>query len=328
MKNIYDMTYAALGDYFLQRGQNKAKAKIIFNYLYKNIPHNLGKKITDMLAFDFSCGKIEILDMKSSADTVKFLFGLHDGNTIETVLMRHGYGSALCVSTQVGCNMGCAFCKSGENKKIRDLLPHEMVLQILKTEEALGERISRVTLMGVGEPLDNYENTADFINIIGHRHGLGIAPRHITVSTCGLLPEIKRLQEDEIPCNLAVSLNAPNDEIRSRLMPINKTYNINLLLEVIPKNKKTTLEYVLLDGVNDSDENARELVNLIGGINCYINLIPYNETGLKFKRPDAEIIKSFYEILIQGGVRTVVRKEFGADIKAACGQLRAERNKI
>jgi 23S rRNA (adenine2503-C2)-methyltransferase len=237
--------------------------------------------------------------------------------------MRHDYGNALCISTQVGCNMNCAFCQSGAMKKVRDLKPHEMVLQLLKAEEFIGERIKRVTLMGIGEPLDNFENVMDFIDIAGHKHGFSLAPRHITISTCGL-EKLDKLQD--ISCNIAISLHAPNDQIRSLLMPVNKAYNIERIIAFAKtRNKKTTLEYVMLSGINDSDGCAHELVDLVSGVNCYVNLIPYNETSLGFKRPDAERIKSFYSILIQSGIRAVVRKEFGADLKAACGQLRAER---
>ncbi|MCL1822773.1 MAG: 23S rRNA (adenine(2503)-C(2))-methyltransferase RlmN [Oscillospiraceae bacterium] len=346
--NIYNLTFTALENYFIEHGENHSKAaskaKIIYNYLYRNIPHGLSERITNLLERDFDCNFnfVEITEQRNSEDAVKFLFELKSGETpaaggiasacnaaVEAVLMRHDYGNALCISTQVGCNMGCAFCQSSTQKKIRNLEPYEMVLQILKAQEANGEKISRLTLMGIGEPLDNYENVKDFIDIIGHKDGLSIAPRHITVSTCGLVPEMKRLLSEKIPCNLAVSLHAPNDEIRSRLMPVNQVYGINELLAAVReitavKNKKTTLEYIMLDGVNDSDDCARELVSLLKGIYCYVNLIPYNETNLGFKRSSADRIKAFYSILIQGGIRAVVRREFGGEIKAACGQLRAD----
>ncbi|MCL2698463.1 MAG: 23S rRNA (adenine(2503)-C(2))-methyltransferase RlmN [Oscillospiraceae bacterium] len=320
--NIYNMTFPALEAYFSERGENSAKAKIVYNYIYKKIGA-LSERVCQMLKADFEFDGVRIIRKNECAEAVKFLFELHDGNTVEAVLMRHDYGNALCVSTQVGCNMGCAFCQSGAAKKVRDLQPFEMVLQLLKAEEELGERINRVTLMGIGEPLDNFNNVMDFIDIIGHRHGLSAAPRHITVSTCGV-PKLDELRD--ISCNIAISLHAPNNEIRSRLMPVNKSYNIEKIMSFTKsRKKKTTLEYIMLDGVNDSDESARELANLVHGVNCYINLIPYNETGLGFARPGAERISSFYSILIQSGIRAVVRKEFGGELKAACGQLRAER---
>jgi len=326
--NIYNMTFSALEDYFTERGENKAKAKLVYNYIYRKTGE-LSPKVAQMLETDFafdagaSGASIEIIEKNECADAVKLLFKLHDNNTVEAVLMKHDYGNALCVSTQVGCNMNCAFCQSGAMKKARDLLPFEMVLQLLEAEKFLDEKISRVTLMGIGEPLDNFENVMDFIDIIGHRHGLAIAPRHITISTCGL-PRLNEISE--IPCNLAISLHAPNDEIRSRIMPVNSAYNIERIIDFAKtRKKKTTLEYIMLSGVNDSDENAHELAELVRGINCYVNLIPYNETSLDFKRSGADRLKSFYSILIQSGIRATVRREFGGEIKAACGQLSAMR---
>jgi 23S rRNA (adenine2503-C2)-methyltransferase len=317
--NIYGITYNALEMYFSARGENKAKAKLAYNYLYKN--GEISDRISAMLNDDFTFGGAEVLDKKETSDTVKLLLGLDDKNAVEAVIMRHDYGSALCVSTQAGCNMGCAFCRSNEGGKVRDLLASEMVLQILKAEEFLGEKVRRVTLMGVGEPLDNFGNVMNFISIIGHPHGLGIAPRHITISTCG----VARLDELRgISCNIAISLHAPDDEIRSQIIPANKAYNVGRIMDFTrARRKKTTLEYVLLAGVNDSDECAFKLAELVRGVNCYVNLIPYNETGLGFAKPDAERTRSFYSILIQNGIRATVRREFGGDISAACGQLRA-----
>jgi 23S rRNA (adenine2503-C2)-methyltransferase len=320
--NIYSMTFPALEAYFSERGGTRAKAKIVYNYLYKK-RGELSSKTREMLKRGFTFEGIEIIEKSSCANAVKLLFGLHDNNnTIEAVIMRHDYGNALCVSTQVGCNMNCAFCQSGALKKARDLQPFEMISQLLEAEKYLGEKIKRVTLMGIGEPLDNFENVMDFIQIIGHEHGLSIAPRHITISTCGL-PRLDELHD--ISCNIAISLHAPNDEIRSKLMPVNSAYNIEKILNFTKtRKKKTTLEYVMLDGVNDSDECAHELAELVRGINCYVNLIPYNETNLGFARSSAERIASFYSILIQNKIRAVVRKEFGGELKAACGQLRAD----
>ncbi|MDR2531576.1 MAG: 23S rRNA (adenine(2503)-C(2))-methyltransferase RlmN [Oscillospiraceae bacterium] len=324
--NIFNMTFPALEDYFTERGENKAKAKIVYNHIYRQVGE-LSENVNKMLKADFDFGNVEILKTSSCLDAVKFLFGLEDDSTVEAVLMRHDYGNALCVSTQVGCNMDCAFCQSGVNKKTRGLHSFEMVLQLLKAEESTGEKISRVTLMGIGEPLDNFDNVMDFISIIGHKHGLALAPRHITISTCGL-PKLDELYN--ISCNLAISLHAPNNSIRSRLMPVNKVYDVERIINFTReyskvKNKKITLEYVMLAGINDSDECAYELVVLIRGINCYVNLIPYNETSLDFKRSSSDRIKSFYSILIQSGIRATVRREFGGELKAACGQLSSER---
>jgi len=297
--------------------------------------------VINLLEADFSFGVFNTFEKVSCPNAEKFLFALYDGNAIESVLMRHDYGNALCISTQVGCNMGCAFCNSGRRNslpdsaeaspaKIRDLLPYEMVLQILRAEEAfrVKPKISRVTLMGIGEPLDNFENVKDFIDIIHHRHGLDIAPRHITVSTCGTV----RLDElHRSSYNIAISLHAPNNELRGQIMPCNAAFGLDKIIEFARRyserqKKKITFEYVMLENMNDSDNHARELAELIKGLYCYVNLIPYNETKLGFKRPNPERISSFYSILIQSGVRAVVRKEFGGEIKAACGQLCAERN--
>jgi len=350
--NIYNITFSALEEYFFKRGENKAKAKIVYNAVYKKKTTDFDKieelsdRVKAMLKADFEFSgvktlketggfslrrlAVEISDKKSLPDTVKLLFKLDDNHAVEAVIMKHDYGNALCVSTQVGCNMGCAFCQSGMNQKVRDLQPFEMVLQLLLAEAEIGEKITRLTLMGIGEPLDNFKNVMNFISIAGHRHGLALAPRHITISTCGLIPEMKRLMSEEIyqGFNLAISLHAPNDEIRSRLMPVNKAYGIEQLIQTVReysnvKNKKTTLEYVMLDGINDSDQNARELAELLKDVNCYVNLIPYNKTNLGFKRSDKDRIKRFYEILIESGIRAVVRREFGGEINAACGQLRA-----
>jgi 23S rRNA (adenine2503-C2)-methyltransferase len=326
--SIYNLTFPALEAYFSELGETRAKAKIVYNYLYKK-RGELSVKIRGILTRSFDFAGIKIIEKSSCPNAVKLLFELHDKNTIEAVIMRHDYGSALCISTQVGCNMGCAFCASSTTKKARDLQPFEMILQLLEAEKHLGERIKRVTLMGIGEPLDNFENVMDFIQIIGHPHGLGIAPRHITISTCGL-PRLDELHD--ISCNIAISLHAPNDEIRSRIMPVNSAYSIEKILNFTKsRKKKTTLEYIMLDGVNDSDDCAHELAELVRGTNCYVNLIPYNKiSGTHkcvpcFARSSAERIASFYSILIQNKIRAVVRKEFGGDIKAACGQLRAFR---
>lgn len=334
--NIYNFTYTALENYFESISENKAKAKIVFNRLYKNRISSfkditeLNERVTERLSGELLFGRLAVLDVRNGTEAAKLLFGLDDGNTIEAVLMRHDYGNGLCVSTQIGCNMGCVFCESGRLKKIRDLEACEMVLQVLGAEQALNEKISHVTLMGIGEPLDNYGNVSEFIDIIGHQQGLDIAARHITISTCGLVSQMEMLAAKNTHNNLAVSLHAPNDEIRNALMPINRAYGIKRLMEAVKaysdaKNKKTTLEYVLLKDINDSDICAHELCGLIKEIKCYVNLIPYNETSsLGYERPEKERIAAFYDILIRNGIRATVRREFGGGLKAACGQLRSE----
>lgn len=337
--NIYGITRADLEAYFISRGINKTKARFVFEGIYKERAASLSEitslnpKVKAVMEQDFTFEKIKALEILKGEDVCKVLFELSDGNKIETVLMKHDYGNGLCVSTQVGCNMGCAFCESGRLKKVRDLLPHEMVLQLLCAEEVLGERVSHVVLMGIGEPFDNYDNIMAFADIITDCFGLDIGTTHVTVSTGGVVPKIRQFTQRGSRINLAISLHAPNDEIRNRLMPVNRAYPLSELMAAareytLSSNKKLTLEYILLDGINDSDENARELCRLVEGIKCYVNLIPYNETeNLGFKRSSRQRITAFYDILKKAKVSATIRHEFGGNLKAACGQLRAENMK-
>ena len=246
--------------------------------------------------------------------------------------MYHDYGTSICVSSQVGCNMGCKFCESGRLKKVRNLEAYEIVEQIILVEEDIKERISHVVVMGIGEPLDNYNNIVDFIKIINSNKGLDIGIRHITVSTCGVIPKIKEFSKDLKGVNLAISLHAPNNEIRSKIMPINKAYPLEELIPAIKEylkenNRRVTFEYIMLENINDSDYCAIELSNLIKGINCYVNLIPYNETeNIGYKRTKQVQILKFYDILKKNGINVTIRKEFGSKVSAACGQLRAKEN--
>ena len=273
-------------------------------------------------------------DVQEDKDVCKYLFELSDGEHIEAVLMKHDYGNSICVSSQVGCNMGCKFCESGRRKKVRNLETYEMVLQILMIEKLLGERISHVVVMGIGEPFDNYDNLIKFFKIINHPKGLAIGARHITVSTCGIIPKILEFSDFPLQINLAISLHAPNNEIRDKIMPINKAYPI---IELIPAlktylnktNRRITFEYIMLDGINDSEECALELANLVKDINCYINLIPYNETNnIEFKRTKTVQIMRFYDILKKNSVNVTIRREFGGKIDAACGQLRSKKEDL
>ena len=270
------------------------------------------------------------LKRKQTSDlTNKYLFELADGNLIESVLMRHDYGISVCVSSQIGCNMGCSFCESGRLKKVRDLLPGEIVRQILMIEEDIGMRISSVVIMGIGEPFDNYDNIMDFIRIINSPFGIAIGARHITVSTSGLVPKIMKYANEDLQTNLAISLHAPNDELRNKIMKVNKAYNISELINAIKyyiekTNRRVTIEYVMLNMVNDSEDNAMELANLLRGMNVYVNLIPYNETShIEYKKSSNERVMKFYDTLKRCGINVTVRREFGGNIDAACGQLRA-----
>ena len=292
---------------------------------------NIKKDILDMLKKDFTFKTLSISKVERDTDVNKYLFRLKDCEKVEAVLMNHLYGNSLCISTQVGCNMGCKFCESGRLKKVRNLETHEMIEQILLVEEECGKRISHVVIMGIGEPFDNYDNLIKFIEIINNPKGIELGSRHITVSTCGVVPKIKEFMKLPYQVNRAISLHAPNDEIRNTIMPINKAYPIpvliNTLKEYIQKtNRRVTFEYILLDQVNDTSECARELANLVKGMNCYINLIPYNETNnISYKRTKSENITNFYDILKKNKINVTIRREYGSKISAACGQLRSKK---
>jgi 23S rRNA m2A2503 methyltransferase len=335
MNNIYGYTVEKLERYFENIGQKKFKAIQIYDWLYKKRVtsfkemSNIKKEIIEKLENNYSVETLKIIKKQKDKDVSKYLFELNDGNKVEAVLMYHDYGNSLCVSTEVGCNMGCSFCESGRLKKIRNLETYEMVLQILETEKEINKRISHVVLMGIGEPFDNYNNVIDFINIINSGKGIDIGARHITVSTCGIVPKIKEFIKDGKQVNLAVSLHASKDEIRNELMPINKVYNLetlmNILKEYISKtNRRVTFEYIMLDNINDREIDALNLIKLVREMNCYINLIPYNETSnIKYKKSKQGQIMKFYDILKKNKINVTIRKEFGSKVDAACGQLRA-----
>ncbi len=328
------LTIEDLEKYFLSIGEKKFKATQVFEWLYihkeKNIDNftNLKKELREKLKSDFNTDFINIKKCEKGEGVRKYLFSLLDGNYVEAVLMEHDYGLSVCVSSQVGCNMGCKFCESGRLKKVRNLETYEMVEQIILIEEDINKRIDSVVVMGIGEPFDNYENVINFIKVINHPKGLGIGARHITISTCGLVPKIKEFSNLDLQVNLALSLHAPNDEIRNKIMPINKVYNISQVMTAISEyivktNRRVTIEYVMLNMVNDSVDNALELAKLLKGMNVYVNLIPYNETNnIDFKKSIR--IKEFKDTLLSKGINVTVRKEFGGKISAACGQLRSK----
>ena len=335
MKNIYGVTIKELEEYFISKKEGKYKATQVFEWLYKkriskfNDMRNVSKKTISDLENDFNMERLEIVTKKTDIDVSKYLFNLSDGNKIEAVLMNHDYGNSLCISTQVGCNMGCHFCESGRLKKVRNLETSEMVRQVLAVEEDLKIRISHIVLMGIGEPFDNYDNVISFIDIINTPKGIDIGSRHITVSTSGIVPKIELFMNYEKQVNLAISLHAPNDKIRSSIMEINKAYPLSKLIPAIKKyiektNRRVTFEYIMLCGVNDSVDNAIELSKLLKGINCYVNLIPYNETShIEYKKSSKEQIMKFYDTLKKNGINVTVRREFGSKVNAACGQLRS-----
>ena len=335
MKNIYDYTLSELENLFVYLGYKKFNASQVYDWIYKkriksfNEMTNVKKELIDYLNENFILGSIEVVERQEDIDVAKFLFRLEDDQKVEAVYMHHDYGHSLCISTQVGCNMSCAFCESGRLKKRRDLKTSEMVEQILAVEKELNLRITHIVLMGIGEPFDNYDNVMKFIDIVNCGKGIELGARHITVSTSGIVPKIKEFAKSDKQVNLAISLHASNDELRRKLMPIDKAYPLDTLMEAIKEyigktNRRVTFEYIMLDHVNDTKENALELVNLLKGMNCYVNLIPYNETShIDFKKSSQERIMNFYDILKKNNVNVTIRREFGSKVSAACGQLRA-----
>ena len=335
MNSIYGYTLEKLENYLLENNYKKYVAAQIYDWLYKKRVSsfdemtNIKKELLEKLKNDFSIEKLEILTKQEDVDVVKYLFKLHDGNKIEAVLMHHDYGESLCVSSQVGCNMGCAFCESGRLKKVRNLETAEIVLQILMIEQDLNLRITHIVLMGIGETFDNYDNVVDFFKVVNDPKGIELGSRHITVSTSGIVPKIREFSNLDKQVNLAISLHAPNNEIRNKIMNINKAYPIEQLIDAVREyvnktNRRVTFEYIMLKDVNDSVECAIELSKLLKGINCYVNMIPYNETShIDFKKSDKETIMKFYDTLKKNNVNVTVRKEFGSKVSAACGQLRS-----
>ena len=337
MTDIFSLTYEQACAWLCENGFRATQAANIFRDIYKNKAgsfdemKSVSAKVKQLLSDRFYFGVLKIDEILQSVDTVKYLFELSDGCRVETVLMRQKYGNSVCISTQSGCNMGCKFCCSGRMKKQRDLTAGEMILQILSVEKHQNITISNITVMGIGEPFDNYQALCDFIDIATLPHGLEMGTNHITVSTCGLCDRIRQFADRKDPCNLAVSLHAPNDEIRDMLMPVNRRYKVGEVIKAAKYysekcNRKVLLEYIMLDGINDSRENARQLAELIGEARLFVNLIPFNASqGSIYRRSGEEKIKAFYDELKKNGINVTRRKEFGSQLSAACGQLRSDR---
>ncbi|MBM7540352.1 23S rRNA (adenine(2503)-C(2))-methyltransferase RlmN [Amphibacillus cookii] len=347
-QSIYGLTQLELTDWFLSRGLKKFRAKQVWDWLYVkrvrdfNQMTNLNKETRQLLDDHFTIETLEETIKQESKDgTIKFLFKLSDGNLIETVLMRFSYGLSVCVTTQVGCNIGCTFCASGLLKKNRDLTSGEITEQIMKVQHHLdqqgkNERVSHIVVMGIGEPFDNYDHTMAFLRIVNDQKGLSIGARHITVSTSGLAHKIRDFADEQLQVNLAVSLHAPNDELRTKIMKINKAFPIDKLMEAIDyyletTNRRITFEYILLKDVNDHKQEAVQLAKLLRNKRhlAYVNLIPYNpvEEHNQYERSEKDAIVSFYETLLNAGINCGVRVEQGSDIDAACGQLRSKQMK-
>lgn len=340
MLNLYSYSLNKLEDKMVSVGQKKFRATQLFKWIYEKGVTNFDEMSDISLSFRETlkneyCLEIPKIFTKqvSSDGTIKLLLELNDGNKIETVLMRYNYGNVACVTSEVGCNMGCCFCASGLLKKKRALTVDELIGQVLVLNNLLKDeekRVTHVVVMGTGEPFDNYDNVMDFIRILNHPHGLAIGARHITVSTCGLIEKIRDYANEGLQINLAISLHAPNNELRNKIMPINRKYPLDELMDAVKyyekvAQRRVTFEYILLKDVNDSKECAIELANLIKGTLAYVNLIPFNPVNeLKYKRSDEKRIHDFMDTLMKRGVNVTIRKEFGTDIDAACGQLRAK----
>ncbi|MFJ5670808.1 23S rRNA (adenine(2503)-C(2))-methyltransferase RlmN [Bacillus safensis] len=340
MPSIYSFELHEMKEWLKEQGEKPFRAAQIFEWLYEkrvtsfDDMSNLSKDLREKLKDQFAITTLKTVIKQTSQDgTIKFLFELHDGYTIETVLMRHEYGNSVCVTTQVGCRIGCTFCASTLGGLKRNLEAGEIVAQVLKVQQALDEtdeRVSSVVIMGIGEPFDNFDEMLAFLKIINHDNGLNIGARHITVSTSGIIPKIYQFADEQMQINFAVSLHAPNTEIRSRLMPINKAYKLPKLMEAIEyyiqkTGRRVSFEYGLFGGVNDQVHHAEELADLLKGMKCHVNLIPVNYVPERdYVRTPREQIFLFEKTLKERGVNVTIRREQGHDIDAACGQLRAK----
>ncbi|MGX7030049.1 23S rRNA (adenine(2503)-C(2))-methyltransferase RlmN [Vagococcus zengguangii] len=345
---IYGLTYGNLENWLIENGEKKFRTSQIWGWLYiKRVKKfeemsNLSKALIEKLSANFSFTPLNQVVVQESKDgTVKYLFQLEDKHMIETVLMTHHYGLSVCVTTQVGCNIGCTFCASGILKKQRDLTAGEIVAQIMQVQFYLdskgeGQRVSHIVVMGIGEPFDNYDNVLDFLNIVNNAKGLAIGARHITVSTSGLIHKIREFADEPLQINLAISLHAPNNEVRTSIMRINRSNPIEKLMDAVDyylskNNRRITFEYIMLSNVNDRPEHARQLAALLKDKKklAYVNLIPYNPVSEhdQYSRSSKEDVLAFYDVLQKHGINCVIRKEQGSDIDAACGQLRSKQMK-
>lgn len=334
-KNLLGLTIDEIKDVLADIGQEKYRAKQIFQWVNKGVKDisqmtNLSKALRDELDKIAYISKLSIRHkLVSKLDgTTKYLFELEDGNIIESVLMKYKHGLTVCISSQVGCRMGCKFCASTGAGFMRDLSAGEILDQVLTIQADNEDRVGNVVIMGIGEPFENYDNVVKFMRIVNMPDSLNIGFRHITVSTCGLVPEMLRLSKESMPVNLSISLHAPNDQIREKLMPINRRYSIDKLIEACKiytetTKRRITFEYAMIAGVNDSEDNARELAHRIKGMLCHANLIPVNNIeGAEFIRSNRDKMEKFKSILERFGIETTIRRELGTDISAACGQLR------
>ncbi|MBE3593467.1 MAG: 23S rRNA (adenine(2503)-C(2))-methyltransferase RlmN [Candidatus Carbobacillus altaicus] len=340
MQLIYDLTYDKLEAWLLEHGHKTYRAKQIFEWIYQKRIHtfeemtNIPQNLRDLLKSSFTFGSLHEITRTISQDgTIKFLLSLEDNSAIETVIMKHSYGYSVCVTTQVGCKIGCTFCASTLGGLKRNLSTGEIVAQMIFAQRILDKedkRASHIVVMGIGEPFENFEAVIDFLRIVNDQRGLAIGGRHITVSTSGIIPRIYDFADLNMQIKLAISLHAPNSELRSRIMPINKKYPLPELLNAVQyyvnrTRRRVTFEYALLGGVNDSEEQARELARLVKPIFSYVNLIPVNYVPeRRYVQTPPEQIENFKRVLREEGIVVTQRREHGSDIAAACGQLRAK----
>ena len=339
MKHIKSMTQPEIGTLLKELGQPAFRAKQVFSWLHKGVRSydemtNLPKALRDTLADQYPIHAPKVVRKQESQrdGTIKYLWQLSDGNCVETVLMRYHYGNTVCISTEVGCRMGCAFCASTLGGLVRKLEPFEMLDQVLFTQLDSGLPVSHIVLMGIGEPLDNLDNVLRFLELVNHADGMNISMRHISLSTCGLVPKIDELAQHKLQISLAISLHGPNDAIRDQIMPVNKAYPIEVLLAACRRYYEATsrrihFEYAMIDGLNDSVDCARELLRRLKGLPAHVNLIPLNHVEESPLKPSSRAaVQKFQQTLEDGGVTATVRRTLGGDIDASCGQLRRKYN--
>ncbi|HYE09607.1 MAG TPA: 23S rRNA (adenine(2503)-C(2))-methyltransferase RlmN [Patescibacteria group bacterium] len=336
-KNIKDFSLEELESYIVQNKLPKFRAGQIFDWIYKDVESfeqmtNLSKELISKLKQEFYIGRaaIEVKLVSKEDKTRKYLLKLEDGNAVECVLMEYSYGKTICISTQVGCRMNCAFCASAIGGLTRHMTSGEMLEEVMAVSRDIGERISNIVLMGTGEPFDNYKEVIKFLRTVNNQKGMNVGQRHITISTSGLVPKILEFAEEELQCTLAISLHAADNPTRNTLMPINKKYKIEELMDACRQyikktNRRITFEYALIKDINDNEESAYKLSNLLRGMLCHVNLIPINKVEEKvFEKANKTAIDKFKSILESNGIEATVRRELGSDINAACGQLRQQ----
>ena len=338
--NLKSMTLAEVTAALKEMGQPAFRGKQVYSWLHKGVRSyeemsNLSKDLRSALAEKYPIAPPEVVRKQESArdGTIKYLWRLSDGNCVETVLMRYNYGNTVCISTEVGCRMGCAFCASTIGGLVRKLEPYEMLDEVLFTQIDSGLPISRIVLMGIGEPLDNFDNVMRFLELVNSEEGMNISMRHISLSTCGLVPKIDELARRKLQISLAISLHGPNDTIRDKIMPVNKAYPIDVLLAACRRyfeatSRRIHFEYAMIDGVNDREEDAKELLRRLKGLPAHFNLIPLNHVEESPLKPSSKAaVARFQKILEDGGITATVRRTLGGDIDASCGQLRRKYTK-